>query len=260
LSNEFPLVQKLAVIAGTGFESAFTSAGEQRSIRTPYGDVRYFLCDIAGNEVVVLARHETGHSVPPHRVNNHAQLWALKEVGVDNILATAATGSLRIDRHPGDIIVLSDFIDMRGVVTTFYDGENGVIHTDFSEPFSEQLRQALIAAGVELGKTESVSSKVYDKGTYLCVSGPRYETPAEVRFFGRLGADVVGMTIAQEAILAREIGISYAAIAVVTNYGTGLSGEQLSHEDVNNQMERKRSFVAKLLERAVIKLFKRNDS
>ena len=142
-------------------------------------------------------------------------------------------------------MVLDDFLDFtKGDVTTFFDQPGQVRHTDFSHPYDPDLRETLLA-------TAPPELTVHPRGTYLCVSGPRYETPAEVRLFASWGADVVGMTGAPEAILCREAGLRYAGVALATNYGTGLlTGAALSHAEVEEQMALRRSALADWLLRA----------
>ena len=142
-----------------------------------------------------------GHVLPPHRINHRANVHALREAGADAVFATAAVGSLRTEIAPGDCVVLDDFLDFtKGDVTTFFDQPGQVRHVDFSHPYDPGLRETLLA-------TAPPNFPIHSRGTYLCVSGPRYETPAEVRLFGSWGADVVGMTGAPEAILCREAGL-----------------------------------------------------
>ena len=198
-----------------------------------------------GRELLFLARHGAGHVLPPHRINHQANVHALREAGADAVFATAAVGSLRAEIAPGDCVVLDDFLDFtKGDVPTFFDQPGQVRHVDFSHPYDPTLRETLLA-------TAPTKFPVHPRGTYLCVSGPRYETPAEVRLFGSWGADVVGMTAAPEAILCREAGLPYAGVALATNYGTGLiAGATLSHAEVEEQMALRRLALADWLLRA----------
>jgi 5'-methylthioadenosine phosphorylase len=255
LSNHKSSVNRVAIIAGTGFETAFDSQGLQQLVQTPYGDVTVTTIQFGEGELIFLPRHGSLHAVPPHRVNHLSHIWALHALDVRHILATSAVGSLRLDRLPGDIIVPDDLIDFRGQVTTFYNGEVGSVrHVDFSFPFSQKGRNILIQSAMQQNEKENSSCMVYPSGTYLCVSGPRYETPAEVRLFGSWGADVVGMTVGPEAILARELGLEYSALSVVTNLGTGLAEGPLEHGDVSHRMELKKTFVVNLFRKAAGRL------
>jgi 5'-methylthioadenosine phosphorylase len=248
LSNHHTNAARVAVIGGTGFEDAIDGLIDTIAVGTPHGEIDVSIVETKSGAIVFLPRHGPMHSVPPHKINVHGQIWALKDLGVQHILATSAVGSLRKDIEPGSLVILDDLIDFRGITTTFYDGQNGVVrHVDFSTPFSSVAREALIEAATSMNRKETQTFPVYHTGTYVCVSGPRYETPAEVRLFGSWGADVVGMTVAPEAILARELGLSYAAVSVVTNLGTGLSDKLLDHAEVNEQMHVNHAFLSELI-------------
>ena len=258
---------KIGIIAGTGFEEAFRGLAQNASgplrVATSHGDVDMtFLMFDEEQAVALIPRHGHSHAVPPHRINHAANIRAFSEVGVELILATSAVGSVQPTLFPGELVLLNDFIDLRGgTPTTFYDGADGVVrHTDFSEPFCPRLRTALLEQTSLLCEDWSAAPTLYPQGTYLCLSGPRYETPAEVRLFRSWGADVVGMTVAPEAILARELGLSYAALAVVTNLGTGLSSVPLSHEEVTGEMARARPFVTTLFLSTIKRLLAEEQS
>lgn len=236
---------RIAIIGGTGFGQALV-AGTPETVPTPYGDAALTRATLGeGRELLFLARHGAGHVLPPHQINHRANIAALRELGADAVFATAAVGSLRVEIAPGDCVVLDDFLDCtKGEVVTFFDAPGSVRHTDFVHPYDPTLRETLL-------QTADPSLTVHPRGTYLCVSGPRYETPAEVRLFAQWGADVVGMTSAPEAVLCREAGLRYAGVALATNYGTGLlSNTPLSHTDVEAQMAERRAALAAWLLRA----------
>lgn len=238
-------ITRVAVIGGTGFGQALVS-GAGETVETPYGPASLTRADLGGGrELLFLARHGAGHVLPPHRINHRANVHALRETGADAVFATAAVGSLRADIGPGDCVILDDFLDFtKGDVPTFFDGPGQVRHVDFSHPYDIGLRQTLLA-------TAPADLTIHPAGTYLCVSGPRYETPAEVRLFASWGADVVGMTGAPEAVLCREAGLRYAGVALATNYGTGLVADApLSHAEVEEQVASRRSALADWLLRA----------
>ncbi len=237
----------VAVIGGTGFGTALV-AGTPETMETEYGTASLTRAALGdGSELLFLARHGAGHSLPPHRINHRANIAALRGLGADAVFATTAVGSLRPEIAPGDFVVLDDFLDFtKGEAVTFFGEPGGVRHTDFLHPYDPILRQILLeTAGPE------IMPRVHPTGTYLCTSGPRYETPAEVRLFGQWGASVVGMTGAPEAILCREAGLRYAGVALVTNYGTGLlSHSPLSHAEVEAEMAASRDLLASWLLRA----------
>ncbi|MCS6919381.1 MAG: MTAP family purine nucleoside phosphorylase [Fimbriimonadales bacterium] len=227
---------KTAIIGGTGVQSlpGWTLHAEHAHA----GGVYLYEGSLNGEPALLLPRHSKGHKTPPHRIPHARHVRLLKEQGVQAVLATAAVGSLRTDWTPGTLVVLSDFLDFMREVNTLYHEE--VVHTDFTEPFSPLLRQALLQAARQL------SIPVQSEGIYVCASGPRYETPAEIRMFRMLGGDVIGMTVVPEAILCREAGIHYAAIAIVTNLGAGLSGQPLTHEEVTEVMQGATETIAQL--------------
>jgi 5'-methylthioadenosine phosphorylase len=235
-------ITRIGIIGGSGFESGFGGTEERQT--APGGSARIVRRKVlaSGTEIVFLARHGLSHETPPHLVDHKATIELMARLGVTGIVATAAVGSLRSDFKPGDFVVLDDFIDLtRGPVVTLFDKPGDVRHTDLSAPFDPELRRRIVEA-------QPSGAIVHQAGTYLCLSGPRYETPAEVRLFASWGADVVGMTVAPEAILAREAGLPYAAVAVVTNFGCGLVPEsRISHAEVETGMAGARGLLTEWL-------------
>jgi 5'-methylthioadenosine phosphorylase len=238
---------KIALIGGTGFGEALI-AGTQQRMETEYGPALVTRGELGPErELIFLARHGPGHRLPPHRINHQANIAALRELGVHAVFATAAVGSLRRTVSPGDFVLLDDFLDFsKGGPTTFFDTPGDVRHTDFVHPYDPGLRDCLLRAA-----DTGIRARLHETGTYLCVSGPRYETPAEVRLFSSWGADVVGMTGAPEAILCREAGLPYAGVALATNYGSGLlDAAPLSHAEVELRMRESCAELAAWLLRA----------
>lgn len=209
---------KIAIIGGSGLENPdILQSPERINIETPYGAPTsdFITGTIEGVEVAILSRHGRQHNVPPTQVNNRANLWAIKHLECTHILATTACGSLRKEIDRGHLVVLDQFIDFtRHRIITFHEEfENGDIkHCPMAEPFNQALRSHLIEAGKEL------KLPIHDKGTMITIEGPRFSTRAESRMFQAWGADVINMSTAPEAILANEIGIPYAAIAMSTDY------------------------------------------
>jgi 5'-methylthioadenosine phosphorylase len=235
---------RIAVIGGTGiYDPAIFGGGVEKDVDTPYGKVRLTLVKPKrrkGIELVFMPRHGASHAVPPHRVNYRANLYALKILGVERILATNSVGCISPDLKPGDMVVPHDFIDFtKSRAGTFYDAE--AVHVDVSEPYCPELRQALIEAGKKLGVT------VVDGAVYGCTEGPRFETPAEIRFLGMAGADLVGMTGIPETVLARELEICYASICTVTNYAAGIARGRLTATEVVEIVEDKQSKLRKVV-------------
>ena len=210
----------LAIIGGSGLSKLGNMEVTRRKVaRTPYGEPSGALTfgRIGKSEVLFLARHGYGHTIAPHEVNYRANVWALREEGVDSIVSVASVGGIRNDIWPGAIVLPHQVIDYTwGRASTFFEGPGThVNHIDFTEPYSRELRTRLLEAAAACGE------RVNDGGVYAATQGPRLETAAEINRLERDGADIVGMTGMPEAALAREIDLEYAAIAVVANYGAG---------------------------------------
>jgi 5'-deoxy-5'-methylthioadenosine phosphorylase len=210
----------LAIIGGSGLTQLSNLDVTRRlAVRTPYGEPSGALTfgRIAGEDVVFLARHGYGHTIPPHVVNYRANIWALKEQKLEGVVSVASVGGIREDMKPGVIAVPHQIIDYTwGRKSTFFDGgEQAVTHIDFTEPYSAQLRRRILDAARACGEP------VIEGAVYAASQGPRLETAAEIDRLERDGADVVGMTGMPEAVLAREAGLEYATIAVVANYAAG---------------------------------------
>lgn len=236
---------RIGFIIGTGMD--LLAPGEEwTEVASPYG-ASISTANAAGQPVVVLRRHGPAMNVPPHLINYKANMLALKEMGVERVIATAAVGSMRKDLLPGSLAVVQDFIDFtKHRETTIYERPMpSVVHTDFSTPYCPEMSAAMEQAGKEfdipLGR----------RVTYVCVDGPRYETPAEIRMFAQWGGDVVGMTGVPEVILARELGMCYASLAVVSNFAAGISDRPLSHQEVIERVSACREQIRSLLERTI---------
>jgi len=239
---------KIGIIGGTGvYNPEILTDVREEILSNRYGEAKVALGKYQGREMVFLARHGTAHSVPPHLINYRANIWALKEIGVERIFATAAVGSLNPDMSPGSFVFLDQFLDFtKNRVSTFFDGgDRGVVHTDMTQPYCPHLRNVLArAAG-------SCDIAVHPNGTYVCTEGPRFETPAEIRMFRILGGDLVGMTSVPEVVLAREAGMCYAGIAMVTNFAAGISPRELTHKEVLETMAANGKNLSTLLMKAV---------
>lgn len=240
----------IGIIGGTGVGTfGLDSPPETVTVQTAWGEASAQRGVLRGRPIVFLARHGAGHRVPPHRINYRANIAALQQIGVRAVLATTAVGGLRADLKPGAFVLLSDLIDFTRDRSgkTFFDGQNGspVVHTDVTQPYSPELRAVLLEAA------HTTDIAMLPTGTYLCNDGPRYETPAEVKLFAQWGADVVGMTGVPEATLAREAGLHYAGISLVTNPGAGISPIPLTHEEVETAMRESAPRLRILLEAAI---------
>lgn len=242
---------KIAIIGGTGvYENACLEEPREMIVETGYGKALFYRGFYQDKEIYFLARHGPGHGVPPHLVNYRANIAALKKLRIGAVIATAAVGSMRSGMPPGSRVVIDQFIDFtRGRPATFYEGEgSGVVHVDLTEPYCPEIRRAILRAGLALGEP------FVDGGCYLCAEGPRFETPAEIRMFAQWGADVVGMTNVPEVVLAREAGLCYAAIALVSNFAAGVSPTALSHQEVLEEVARGKETLDRLLLAAAVEI------
>jgi 5'-methylthioadenosine phosphorylase len=244
----------LAIIGGTGLTQLDNLNITRRLIvRTPYGEPSQPLMfgDIEGREVIFLARHGNGHTIPPHEVNYRANISALHMQGVTEIAAIATVGGIHSDLSAGMIAIPHQIIDYTyGRKNTFYDGISlPVKHIDFTEPYCAKLRAKWLQAAVDAGEP------IVTHGIYASMQGPRLETAAEINRLERDGATMVGMTGMPEAALARELGIGYAALCPVANYaaGRGDSEHGIRYEEMveslNQTMERVRNIIAQLVKR-----------
>jgi 5'-methylthioadenosine phosphorylase len=225
---------KIAIIGGTGVYNPELLDDVQEIVEmTQYGEVKAMIGKYNQEEVVFIPRHGEDHSVPPHLINYRANIMALKQLGIKTIIATAAVGSLHFDRKPGQYVLADQFLDFTKMRSnTFFEGgPQGVIHCDMTVPYCPDVRAAIKRAGDEK------SLKVYNGGTYVCTEGPRFETAAEIEMFKRLGGHVIGMTSVPEVCLARELGICYANISIVTNHAAGISPHILNHAEVVEVMK-----------------------
>lgn len=216
---------KVAIIGGSGLEDpAILKNPEDIQVETPYGKPSSgFKCGkIGGVEVAILSRHGRDHSIPPTQVNNRANIWAIKELGCTHIIVSTACGSLREGIQRGHLVILDQFIDFtRHRESSFHDSfTNGDLkHTPMADPFDAKLRDLLIEKATEL------NIPFHPKGTVVTIEGPRFSTRAESKMFRLWGADVINMSVAPECVLANELGIPYAAIALSTDYDSWKTNE-----------------------------------
>ena len=232
----------IGIIGGTGIYE-IVSLGDEidtKVIKTPYGkspEVSIF--KLHGKDVAFMPRHAKGHSNPPHMVNYRANVFAMKELGVERIIATNAVGSLEKSVKPGDFMVPHDFIDFTKLRPgTFYDSRT--VHVDVTEPYCNYMRKIISSSG-----------DVVENGVYVCTEGPRFETPAEIQMFKLMGGTVVGMTGIPEAVLARELEICYASICTVSNYAASISPNNLTIDEVFEIMDKKKHDLVSLMDTTI---------
>ncbi|MDD5547341.1 MAG: S-methyl-5'-thioadenosine phosphorylase [Candidatus Pacebacteria bacterium] len=242
---------KIAIIGGSGLDDPKILKNPQEvEIETPFGAPASKLItgQIAGQDVVVLARHGKNHSIMPTKVPFRANIWALKEIGCTHILATTACGSLREEIKPKELVFMDQFIDFtKHRNLTFF--EDKVIHTPMADPFCPKLRDLLIKTA------EDLKLPHHKKGTNVTIEGPRFSTRAESHMFRTLGADIINMSTVPEVILARELGICYASIAMATDYDCWKKGEEsVTWEMILENMKHNAENVKKLLLEVIPKI------
>jgi len=264
----------LGIIGGSGlYQVDKIQILDELDIKTPYGEPsdRYILAEYKGKKVVFLPRHGRGHKYPPHLINYRANIWGFRKIGVDRILSISAVGGINPLLQPGDFVVSDQFIDFTKVrPVTFYEGvytiydetdnrndlvddylkNEKVVHIDVTEPFCPEMRNIIFEVMEEKG------FRYHRQGTYAATEGPRLETAAEIKALKNLGADVVGMTLVPEIVLARELSMHFSSINVVTNLAAGISKYRLTSDEVIQMMNQKNedikdvvlSFIEKLPE------------
>lgn len=210
---------EIGVFGGSGFYSFLDNIKEIK-VETPYGNpsAKIALGEISGRKVAFLPRHGSQHEFPPHMINYRANIWAMKKIGVDRILAPCACGSLQADIKPGTFVVCDQFIDRtKGRFDTFYDGPIPT-HISSADPYCSNLREVAVKTAKEL------KIPVKDGGTVVTIQGPRFSTRAESKWFSAHGWEVINMTQYPEVVLARELEICYLNISLITDYDVGLEG------------------------------------
>ncbi len=241
---------KIAIIGGTGLTSIKGLEITGREIvQTPFGEPSGPLVqgNLCGHHVCFLPRHGSGHTIPPHAINYRANIWALKNLGVEKVISVNAVGGIREDMQPSTLIIPDQIIDYTTSRTNtfFEEGLTKVIHIDFTEPFCEDLRQSMIITA----RTHNID--IITSGTYAATQGPRLETAAEVNRLERDGCHLIGMTCMPEAALAREQGLCYASISVVANSAAGRGTEDLSMDVIEKNLNQGMERVRLLLEAVI---------
>ncbi len=240
---------RIGIIAGSGLHNIpGLEFIEERTVYSRYGAISesYKHFRYKKTDVYCLRRHGVKHEIPPHMINYRANMEGFLRLGVEKVIGVSAVGGINSALRPGDIAITADAIDFTsGRNGTFFHGAE-IFHVDMTNPFCPSLREKIKSAAVKAGVNVS------DGGVYVCTNGPRYETAAEITAYGRLGADFVGMTLFPEGTLARELGICYANISVITNYAAGISKDKLTSDEVIDNMgkstERVKSILHKFLD------------
>lgn len=240
----------LAIIGGTGLTQLESLEILDREIvHTPYGEPSAPLTrgTLFGRQILFLPRHGYGHTIPPHKINYRANIWALKQAGIKCVFSVAAVGGIRQGMKPGTLVVPDQIIDYTWsrITTYFEEGLQHVTHIDFTEPYSEMFRKKILKAA-ELAK-----ETVIDGATYAATQGPRLETAAEIDRLEKDGCDIVGMTGMPEAALARELELDYAACAVVANYAAGRGSGKITMKEIESELATGMQKVGGILEQLV---------
>lgn len=236
----------IGVFGGSGFYSLLSDVKEIE-IDTPYGNPSdsIALATYEGKKIAFLPRHGKNHQYPPHMIPYRANLYAMKKLGVKKIIAPTSSGSLQSYIKPGDFVICDQFVDRtKGRKDTFFDGPE-TKHPSPAYPYCKNLRKLAIDTGKKLGIT------IHEKGTVVVIQGPRFSTVAESRWFSKMGWEVINMTQYPECYLARELGICYVNIALITDYDAGLEGQDdikpVTHEEVLKVFDANVDNVKKML-------------
>ncbi len=243
-------MNKIAIIGGTGLTLLTgVEITETKEVDTPYGNPSCALNfgRSGDKEIIFLPRHGNPHVIPPHKINYRANISALRENGVENIIAVNAVGGITSEMRPGRIVVPEQIIDYTyGRKHTFFeDKSDEVTHIDFTNPYSTDLGKQLATASLMSGLD------VHIGGIYAATQGPRLETAAEVKKLEKDGCDIVGMTGMPEAALARELDINYVCLSLVVNWAAGKSDEEITMAVIEKHLEEGMDKVKTILEKAI---------
>lgn len=246
----------IGIIGGTGvYDSGLFSDKKEVKVYTPFGDPSDLVTigEYAGRKIAFIPRHGRGHRIPPHKINYRANIWTFKQLGVKRIIAPSAVGSLKKEYKPGDIVIPDQFVDLtKSRSCTFYEGGQ-VCHISVADPFCPELRRTAISKISNLGIT------MHQKGTYVCIEGPRFSTRAESLFFKEsVKAELIGMTLVPECPLAREAEICYISLSTITDYDVWADIPVSSREVMeilNKNVERTRKIISELIPEISVEKF-----
>jgi 5'-methylthioadenosine phosphorylase len=247
---------EVGVFGGSGFYSILDKV-EEKTIETPFGSPssRITLGEVDGVKVAFLPRHGKDHQYPPHRIPYKANLWAFQKIGVNRIIGPCAAGSIKASVKPGEFVICDQFVNFTsGRDQTFYNGPI-TTHISAAEPYCPELRR------LSIDTAEKIGIPVHSKGTVVVIEGPRFSTRAESKFFSSNGWEVINMTQYPECILARELGICYVNISLITDYDVGLDDrpeiKPVSHSDVIKVFQENNERVKELILKMISKIPKK---
>ena len=235
---------EIGIIGGTGiYDPGLLNDGKQLRMKTPYGDPseEITLGEYNGRKVAFIPRHGKKHTILPHMINYRANIWALKELGVERIVSPSAVGSLKEDLPPGSFVLPSQFVDFTKTRNGTFSKEGDVFHISTADPFCPQMENVILDSAKKLGL------KMHTGCSYVCIEGPRFSTRAESNFFKTaVKADIIGMTLAPECQLAREAQICYTSIATVTDYDVW-ADKPVTTKEVIETLNKNATSIKKLL-------------
>jgi len=255
---------KIGIIGGSGlYQIDGFKILEEKELNTPFGEPsdKYIITEYEDKTVIFLPRHGKGHKFPPHLINYRANIWGFRKLGVKYILSISAVGGMNPKMKGGDFVIANQFIDFtKSRVSTFYEGifskeddtdlndkvkeylnNKRVVHIDVSEPFCPVMRESLKNA------LFSLNLPFHQNGCYVATEGPRLESSAEIKALSILGADIVGMTLVPELVLARELAIHFASVHIVTNLAAGISENRLTSDEVIEMMKQRNEDIKNVL-------------
>jgi len=249
------MLAEIGIIGGTGiYDPNLLKKAREVRVRTPHGapSDAITIGELKDRQIAFLPRHSRKHTIRPTDINSRANIFALKKLGVQRVLAPATVGSLREDFKPGDVVFIDQFIDRTTRrEQSFYTGKQ-VCHISVAEPMCPELKRALIEAA------DDANIDTHKTGTYVCIEGPRFSTKAESKMFKTWGADVVGMTLVPECVLAREAEICYASIATVTDYDVWRD-KPVSVDEVKKTIKENVEKVKRIINKAIPQIPKERD-
>lgn len=240
-------MKPIGIIAGTGFYSIdHIENPREKVVLTEYGKAKAFHGTWNGREVYFLTRHGADHSVPPHKINYRANIQALVDLGVEDVLAVNVVGGVDPKLPVGSMQIMEDFLDFtKNRVATFHDGQDGVIHTEVTNAYNKELREVVLQAA------KNLKLEVFRGGVYACFDGPRFESAAEIKMTSILGGTVVGMTGVPEVTLACEKGLRYAALSLIVNPAAGLSDEVITVDEIDRIIKTTGEKVVRIIDETI---------
>lgn len=240
-------MKPIGIIAGTGFYSIdHIENPREKVVLTEYGKAKAFHGTWNGREVYFLTRHGADHSLPPHKINYRANIQALVDLGVEDVLAVNVVGGVDPKLPVGSMQIMEDFLDFtKNRVATFHDGQDGVIHTEVTNAYNKELREVVLQAA------KNLKLEVFRGGVYACFDGPRFESAAEIKMTSILGGTVVGMTGVPEVTLACEKGLRYAALSLIVNPAAGLSDEVITVDEIDRIIKTTGEKVVRIIDETI---------